>query len=41
MEQSVKQEVDDAVSFAESGTWEPVETLTRHVYSEPSAKAAP
>jgi pyruvate dehydrogenase E1 component subunit alpha len=41
MEALVAQEVDDAVSFAESGTWEPVETLTRHVYSEPSAKAAP
>ena len=41
MEALVAQEVDDAVSFAESGTWEPVETLTRHVYSEPAAKAAP
>lgn len=41
MEDEVSREVDDAVAFAESGTWEPVETLTRHVYSEPSGKAAP
>ena len=26
--------VDDAVAFAEAGTWEPVEALTRHVTSE-------
>lgn len=42
IEDSVAREVDDAVAFAESGTWEPVETLTRHVYSEaPSPGAAP
>jgi pyruvate dehydrogenase E1 component alpha subunit len=35
IEESVTREVDDAVAFAESGTWEPVETLTRHVQSEP------
>jgi pyruvate dehydrogenase E1 component alpha subunit len=25
-------EMDDAIAFAEQGTWEPVEELTRHVY---------
>jgi pyruvate dehydrogenase E1 component alpha subunit/2-oxoisovalerate dehydrogenase E1 component len=30
----VAAEVEDAVVFAESGTWEPVEDLTRFVYSE-------
>ena len=35
IEESVAHEVDDAVAFAEAGTWEPVETLTRYVYSEP------
>jgi putative SOS response-associated peptidase YedK len=34
MESRATQEVDDAVAFAEAGTWEPVETLTRHVVSE-------
>lgn len=34
LEQEVAQEVDDAVAFAEAAPWEPVETLTRHVYSE-------
>ncbi len=43
IEDAVTREVDDAVAFAESGTWENVDTLTRHVYSEPrpSAEAAP
>ena len=35
MEDAVTREVDDAVAFAEAGAWEPLETLTRHVYSEP------
>ena len=39
IEETVAREVDDAVAFAESGTWEPVETLTRHVYSEPRPDA--
>ncbi len=26
-------EISGAVAFAETGTWEPVETLTRHVYA--------
>jgi pyruvate dehydrogenase E1 component alpha subunit/2-oxoisovalerate dehydrogenase E1 component len=34
MERKVSDEVAEAVNFAESGTWEPVETLTRFVYSE-------
>ena len=34
IERAVAQEVDDAVAFAESGTLEPVEELTRFVYSE-------
>jgi pyruvate dehydrogenase E1 component beta subunit/2-oxoisovalerate dehydrogenase E1 component len=28
-------EIDSAVAFAEAGTWEPVETLTRDVYTPP------
>ena len=36
LEDAVVREVDDAVAYAESASWEPVETLTRHVYSEPS-----
>jgi len=34
METRVAAEVDEAVAFAEAGTWEPVETLTRDVYTE-------
>jgi pyruvate dehydrogenase E1 component alpha subunit len=34
-------EVDDAVAFAEAGTLEPVEDLTRFVYSEPGAESEP
>jgi pyruvate dehydrogenase E1 component alpha subunit/2-oxoisovalerate dehydrogenase E1 component len=30
----VAAEIDDAVGSAEAGTWEPVEHLTRFVYSE-------
>jgi pyruvate dehydrogenase E1 component alpha subunit len=33
-ESEVALEVDAAVAFAEAGTWEPVEELTRFVYSE-------
>ncbi len=35
IEHEVDAEVDDAVAFAEAGTWEPVEALTKHVLSEP------
>ena len=34
IEQHVAAEVEAAVAFAEAGTWEPVEDLTRFVYSE-------
>ena len=34
LDADVQREVDDAVAFAEAGTWEPVEDLTRHVYVE-------
>ncbi|MCA8926677.1 MAG: pyruvate dehydrogenase (acetyl-transferring) E1 component subunit alpha [Alphaproteobacteria bacterium] len=34
VEAQVAEEVDTAVAFAEAGTWEPLETLTRHVMAE-------
>jgi pyruvate dehydrogenase E1 component alpha subunit len=34
IEASISAEIDDAVEFAERGTLEPVEHLTRHVYAE-------
>jgi pyruvate dehydrogenase E1 component alpha subunit len=34
MESDVAEEIEAAVAFAEAGTWEPVEELTRFVYSE-------
>jgi pyruvate dehydrogenase E1 component alpha subunit len=34
MEKDVAEEIEAAVAFAEAGTWEPVEELTRFVYSE-------
>jgi TPP-dependent pyruvate/acetoin dehydrogenase alpha subunit len=34
MELGVREAVEEAVEFAEAGTWEPVEELTRYVYSE-------
>jgi pyruvate dehydrogenase E1 component subunit alpha len=40
LEADVAAEVDDAVRFAEAGTPEPVEDLTRFVYSEPSERAS-
>jgi 2-oxoisovalerate dehydrogenase E1 component len=39
IEAEVDAEISDAVAFAEAGTWEPVETLTRHVVSEEPAPA--
>jgi pyruvate dehydrogenase E1 component alpha subunit len=36
MEDEVTKQIDDAVTFAETGTWEPIEELTRFVYSEAS-----
>lgn len=35
LERRVTAEIDEAVAFAEAGTWEPVEDLERFVYSEP------
>ena len=35
IEQSVAKDIEQAIAFAEAGTWEPVEDLTRFVYSEP------
>jgi pyruvate dehydrogenase E1 component alpha subunit len=34
IEREVTTEIEEAVAFAEAGTWEPVENLTRFVYSE-------
>ena len=34
IESKVDAEIDAAVAFAEAGTWEPVEMLTRDVYTE-------
>jgi pyruvate dehydrogenase E1 component alpha subunit len=34
IEEDVAREISEAVAFAEAGTWEPVEDLTRFVYSE-------
>ncbi len=37
IEERIAAEIDEAVAFAEAGTWEPVEHLTRHVYTEGAA----
>jgi len=34
LERKIAAELDEAIAFAERGTWEPVEDLTRFVYSE-------
>jgi pyruvate dehydrogenase E1 component alpha subunit len=34
LERQVAKEIDEAIAFAEAGTWEPVEDLARFVYSE-------
>jgi pyruvate dehydrogenase E1 component alpha subunit len=34
MEEAVAEEITKAIDFAEAGTWEPVEELTRFVYSD-------
>jgi pyruvate dehydrogenase E1 component beta subunit/2-oxoisovalerate dehydrogenase E1 component len=39
IEAEVDAEISEAVAFAEAGTWEPLETLTRHVVSEELAPA--
>ncbi len=35
LQRQVEEEIADAVAFAEAGSWEPLEDLTRWVYSEP------
>jgi pyruvate dehydrogenase E1 component beta subunit/2-oxoisovalerate dehydrogenase E1 component len=42
LESEADAEIDAAVAFAEAGTWEPVEELTRHVYASdrPAAPTA-
>lgn len=35
IEQRIEVEVEKAVEFAETGTWEPIEALTKYVYSKP------
>jgi pyruvate dehydrogenase E1 component alpha subunit len=35
MEAKIAAEIDAAVAFAEAGTWEPAENLTRNVYASP------
>jgi pyruvate dehydrogenase E1 component alpha subunit len=37
IEAQIADELADAVAFAEAGTWEPIEGLTRHVYTEQPA----
>ncbi|HML11616.1 MAG TPA: thiamine pyrophosphate-dependent enzyme, partial [Stellaceae bacterium] len=39
MEADVDAEIADAVAFAEAGTWEPVEELTRFTYAESAVPA--
>jgi pyruvate dehydrogenase E1 component alpha subunit len=38
LDHDAQAEIDDAVAFAEAGSWEPVADLTRFVYSEPSGE---
>jgi pyruvate dehydrogenase E1 component alpha subunit/2-oxoisovalerate dehydrogenase E1 component len=37
MERDIATEVEEAIAFAEAGTWEPVQDLLRFVYSEKRA----
>jgi TPP-dependent pyruvate/acetoin dehydrogenase alpha subunit len=37
MEAEIGAEIAEAVAFAEAGTWEPVEDLTRFVHAEKTA----
>jgi pyruvate dehydrogenase E1 component alpha subunit len=39
MEEEIAAEIADAVEFAEAGTWEPVDSLQRHVYTASTADA--
>jgi pyruvate dehydrogenase E1 component alpha subunit/2-oxoisovalerate dehydrogenase E1 component len=38
LEREIASEIEQAVAFAEAGVWEPLEDLTRFVYSEKEAK---
>jgi pyruvate dehydrogenase E1 component alpha subunit len=40
LEAAVKAEIDDAVAFAETSPWEPVEDLTKDVYTSPAEAAS-
>lgn len=40
LERDAQAEIDDAVAFAEAGSWEPVADLTRFVYSGPASAGA-
>jgi TPP-dependent pyruvate/acetoin dehydrogenase alpha subunit len=39
MEEEVAREIQQSVEFAEAGRWEPLEELTRFVYSEGSPQS--
>lgn len=39
LDAAAQAEVEDAVAFAEAGTWEPIEDLTRDLYTEPEGTA--
>jgi TPP-dependent pyruvate/acetoin dehydrogenase alpha subunit len=39
LDAEVAREIDEAIRFAESGTWEPIETLTQDVYTAERAHA--
>ena len=39
IEAEVAAEIAEAVAFAEAGTWEPVEELTRFTYAERAARS--
>ncbi|MGN6719216.1 MAG: pyruvate dehydrogenase (acetyl-transferring) E1 component subunit alpha [Candidatus Binatia bacterium] len=41
LEAEVAREIDASVEFAEAGCWEPVEELTKFVYSEPPPVSSP
>ena len=41
LEARIQAEIDDAVAYAEAGTLEPLQDLTRHVLAEPAAGGAP
>lgn len=41
LEADVAREIDASVEFAEAGHWEPMEELTKFVYSEPSSASSP